>query len=145
MLEDWLNRNTQHRYLGAVMDLLHLWQDMVRVSDTPHPNEAVFQVYVELSTKWLANAKAELEKDLYEAATQAWGLFRSPLVLTNGLSMERMWEAMRPSVPLSMKGWEQYNSLLRLMERFDEHAREGGFLILGGWTSALTLDKWIWR
>jgi midasin (ATPase involved in ribosome maturation) len=132
VVKQWLDENSQgfnQTSLTRIWEALDLWRDLVQLGSATDLNESVFHVYLSLFEKWVGNATKELPQSCVSAAQSALQAFQEPLQLTTGLSMEKMWVALRPSVPKSLVAWEQYLLLKGIMERFDNIRVEGGLLI----------------
>lgn len=129
LLEGLVNADTAiPKEAPAMMQtLVVLWRDMVRLSDTTSLDESIFHVYLWLFDEWVRLARAAFgaEAMFVDAVEVALKAFKEPLHLITGLSMEPMWNAMRPSVPRDLQAWEQYTSLTSVMERFDKIGADG--------------------
>lgn len=92
---------------------------MVALSSTHNLNESIFHVYLSLLESWIHTSSPTLPPTILTATERALGGFRAPLRLTTGFAMEALWGALRPSVPASVGGWEAYNRLRGIADRFD--------------------------
>lgn len=128
VLMQWLNENAQgisEYSFKRVREVLDLWRDLVQLSSTTNLNESIFHVYLSLFEEWVKNADNDLPQTYVAATETALQAFREPLQLVTGLSMEKMWTVLKPSVPKSLVAWEQYLALKATMQRFDAVGVEG--------------------
>jgi midasin (ATPase involved in ribosome maturation) len=124
----WFNTEGYHldpSSLFVVQEMLNLWRDLVQLSSTTKLNESIFQVYLSLIEEWVRTAAKCLPNGYITAVETALQAFKTPLQLSTGLSMERIWAALRPSVPHTLQSWDQYILLKSIMKRFDLVGVEG--------------------
>ncbi|KAL7273036.1 AAA ATPase midasin [Rhizina undulata] len=127
VLEEWLDgilsRNVADEPIEHILELVALWRDLIELSNTQNLNESVFHVYLALLENWSEKSGQRLSDGLVAKVNSALGVFKAPLRLTTGFSMEVMWNHLRPSVPSSIQGWDAYGQLKKIADRFDAVAR----------------------
>ncbi|RLV92019.1 Midasin [Spathaspora sp. JA1] len=99
-------------------ELILIWNNMVIASQVQVSNEAELRVYQELIIKW----SEEYSTD--EQLTLAIKSFGNDLVLTTGVSMNKIWEFTRANYPPTLQAWKYMTRLTSLMNDFDLVARE---------------------
>lgn len=105
--------------MKLLLELHRIASDLTYLTNGTSTDESQLHVYEEILKKWFNNYNDfwNLESFLYLKDTVS--RFSTHLELKTGTSMVRIWNNYKGCYPVSSEGWELYEKILKLSERFD--------------------------
>ncbi|ANB14893.1 AAA family ATPase midasin [Sugiyamaella lignohabitans] len=117
--------NMYQTTLIVIQDLIFVCFDIIDLTNHSEPYENKLHIYRDILDKWVTdNAKIPEFAPFVSDMIKVIESFGSELDLTTGISMELIWKAYKPDLPVTELAWDSYRRLIDLSNRFDAIASE---------------------
>ncbi|KZF21610.1 midasin [Xylona heveae TC161] len=126
-LLDWANEVLQNlqavppSMLGFVRGVTSYWWSIFHLGQSKSFDDAVFQVHLEIG-RTIVSALQAIDgpsERLLQGVSSSLDSFKMAWQLTTGLSMERLWNALKPATPPTMDRLQMLLHIEQLADRFD--------------------------